>query len=36
MMVVMGHGLCGYCVCLGGVCGETKRNKEERKIVNDS
>ena len=32
MMVVMGHGLC---VCLG-VCGETTKNKEESKIVNDS
>jgi hypothetical protein len=27
MMVAMGHGLCVYCVCLGGVCGETTKNK---------
>ncbi len=32
MMVAMGHGLC---VCVG-VCGETTKNKEERKIVNVS
>jgi hypothetical protein len=32
MMVAMGHGLC---VCFG-VCGETTKNKEERKIVNVS
>ncbi len=36
MMVATGHGLCVYCVCLGGVCGETTKNKEESKIVNDS
>ncbi len=32
MMVVTDHGLC---VCFG-VCGETTKNKEERKIVNVS
>jgi hypothetical protein len=36
MMVETGHGLYVYCVCLGGVCGETTKNKEESKIVNDS
>jgi hypothetical protein len=36
MMVATGHGLCVYCVHLGGVCGETTKNKEESKIVNDS
>jgi hypothetical protein len=32
MMVAIGHGLC---VCFG-VCGETTKSKEERKIVNVS
>ncbi len=32
VMVATGHGLC---VCFG-VCGETTKNKEESKIVNDS
>ncbi len=36
MMVAMGHDLCVNCVYLGGVCGETKKNKEEGNIVNDS
>ncbi len=32
MMVARGHGLC---VCFG-LCGETTKNEEESKIVNDS
>ncbi len=36
VIVAMGHGLCVYSVCLGGVCGVTTKNKEESKIVNDS
>jgi hypothetical protein len=31
--VVIGHGLCVYCVCLGGVCEKTTKNKEESKTV---
>ncbi len=32
VMLPMGHGLC-VCFC---VCGETTKNKEERKLVNGS
>jgi hypothetical protein len=32
MMAAMGHG---SCVCFG-VCGETTKNEEERKIVNET
>jgi hypothetical protein len=32
MMVAPGHGLCVYCVCLGGVCGETKKIRKRAKL----